>query len=83
MIEKPETICYVVQAKINGPLTLCVKDNRTEQFHAFPVSLHSASRLAAECSAVVNSALGGVNYQRALEEVSALWAANNVPPSES
>lgn len=79
----PETLCYVVQGNERGSLILCVKDNRADQFHMFPLSPLNASRLAAECSAAIHAALGGVNHARTLEEVAALWAAKNDPPSDA
>jgi hypothetical protein len=69
MSEPPGTICYIVQQTVGAPLSLCVMDRDKEQYHVFPISLANASRLAAECSAAVNSALGGVSDKHAVQDI--------------
>jgi hypothetical protein len=66
-----DTIAYILQERVGAPLTLCVMDRRAQQYHTFPLSLANASRLAAECSTAINTAIGGADYKGALETIMA------------
>jgi maltodextrin utilization protein YvdJ len=48
---------------------LCVMDRDKQQYHMFPLSLGNASRLAYECSGILNTALGAVSDKFATQEI--------------
>jgi hypothetical protein len=51
-------LAYILQANKETPIYLCVMNDETKQFHKFEISPLVASRLAAECAAIVNDHLG-------------------------
>ena len=55
-------LAYILHANNEAPVYLCVIDDETKKFHKFEITPLTASRLAAECSLVVNKHLGGYNF---------------------
>lgn len=72
MSNQTGAICYILQAHKDSPLYLCVLDREREQFHRFPISIAAASRLNAESSAAIHSAITGYSDKHAFQEVAAV-----------
>jgi hypothetical protein len=65
-------LCYLIQSHQDAPVYLCVLDRENQQYHTFLLSLETASRLAHECSGVVNAAICGFSEKHAFQEVTAV-----------
>lgn len=68
MKDQRGAICYLIQELKDSPVYLCVMDPESG-FHRFPIGVAAASRLASECSAVVQSAISGYSQKHAFQEV--------------
>ena len=71
MTEQKGATCYILQAFKDAPLYLCVMDHETSQFHKFPISVATASRLAVEGTDAVHAAITGYSQKHAFQEVAA------------
>jgi len=80
---KGRCTAYIVQETKGAPLSLCVIDHDNAGFHMFDLSVANAARLVSECGAALNEHLGGLNPKWGHQDLAALWASKNVPPSDA
>lgn len=72
MSDQRGALCYLIQETKESPLYMCVMDYETEKFHRFNMSVAGCSRLAHECSGVINAAISGFSDNHAFQDVAKL-----------